>query len=56
MSNKTANLLKALFFFFVAIVCLLLAFVGNAKGSYPYIGALVGTFAGVGFVRRALDK
>ena len=56
--DKKINLLKALFFFFVAVACIVIVFMGiPGRGTYyPLIGAPLSILVGVGYLKRAFDK
>lgn len=56
--DKQVNLLKAAFFLFVAIACVVIMFMGiPGRGKYyPIVGAALSLFVAVGYVKRAFDK
>lgn len=56
--DKKTNLLKAAFFLFVAIACLVIIFMGvPGRGRYyPIVGAALSVFVAIGYVKRAFDK
>jgi hypothetical protein len=56
--DKKINLLKAAFFLFVAIACLVIMFMGiPGRGRhYPIVGFTLSLFVAVGYVKRAFDK
>ena len=58
MSDKKINIIKAVFFFFVAAACLVIQFMGvPGRGRYyPLAGVVLGLFAGAGYLKRAFDK
>ena len=57
-SDKKVNLMKAAFFLFVAIACVVILFMGvPGRGKhYPLVGAVLSLFVAVGYVKRAFDK
>ena len=56
--EKKINLVKAAFFLFVAVACLVIVFMGvPGRGRYyPLVGAPLSFFVAVGYVKRAFDK
>ena len=56
--EKKINLVKAAFFLFVAVACLVIVFMGvPGRGRYyPLVGAPLSIFVAVGYVNRAFDK
>lgn len=56
--DKKMNLVKAVFFFFVAVSCLIICFMGvPGRGKYyPMVGVPLGIFVAVGYLKKAFDK
>lgn len=55
MKERTMNLFKAAFGLFVAVGCIALKITGTVDKMYPYIGAVLGLFVAVNFVRKAFE-
>lgn len=58
MTEKTKNILKSVFFFVLALVCISFILVKDAKDLdfTLYICLGFGLFLGVAYLKRALDK
>ena len=62
MTERTSNILKALFCAFVALGCIYVKFFGvksilvDPNSSFPYIGAVLGVFLCISFLRKAFEK
>ena len=54
MTERTANLLKALFGLIIAFVCIYLR-VTTTTDQFTIVGAGLGIFMFIGFVKRAFD-
>lgn len=56
--DKKINLMKALFFLFVSVACLIIVFMGvPGRGKYyPLVGVALGLFVAVGYLKKAFDK
>ena len=56
--DKKINLVKAAFFVFVAVSCLIICFMGiPGRGKYyPLTGVVLGVFMAVGYLKKAFDK
>ena len=56
--DKKINLMKAVFFLFVAVACLVIVFMGvPGRGRYyPIVGVPLGIFVAVGYLKKAFDK
>ena len=54
MTERTSNLLKALFGLIIAIVCIYLR-VTTTTDQFTIIGAALGVFMTVGYIKRAFD-
>ena len=54
MTERTANLLKALFGLIIAFVCIYLR-VKTTTDQFTIVGAGLGVFMFIGFVKRAFD-
>ena len=56
--DKKMNLGKAVFFFFVAVSCLIICFMGvPGRGKYyPMVGVPLSIFVAVGYLKKAFDK
>ena len=56
--DKKINLLKAVFFFFVAAACVTIVFMGvPGRGKYyPLVGAPLSVMVAIGYLKKAFDK
>ena len=56
--DQKINILKAVFFFFVAAACLVIVFMGvPGRGRYyPLVGVPLGIWVGIGYLKKAFDK
>ena len=56
--DKKINLMKAVFFLFIAVACLVIVFMGvPGRGKYyPLVGAPLSVFVAIGYFKKAFDK
>ena len=58
MSDKGRNILKSVVFFIIALTCLSINIMGNSEeagDAFVYIGAGLGLFLGLAYLKKAFD-
>ena len=54
MTERTANILKAIFGLIIALVCISLR-ITSTTDTFTIVGAALGIFMFVGFIKKAFD-
>lgn len=56
MTERTANILKAIFGAIIGAVCLSFRLTGSTEGSFTIVGAALGLFMFIGYMKKALES